>query len=159
MTKKGTDSGNDKDLLDELRLLASEVDPVPPEVTSFANLALQWRRMDAELAEVLSDSLLSPAFALARSGVSGARSVTFHAPELDIDVELHVEESGAIMLGQLAPPVSASIDAQRDDSSIVATVEADELGRFRIELGERGRIRLRIRRESQPLVETSWISI
>ena len=50
------------------------------------------------------------------------------------------------------------IEVQRDDSSLAATVQADELGRFRAELAKGGRIRLRVRREPPtPLVETSWI--
>jgi hypothetical protein len=47
----------------------------------------------------------------------------------------------------------------RGDGSVTATVEADELGRFRTELESGGRLRLRIRRESAPDVETSWIAI
>jgi hypothetical protein len=160
MTAKRGDDGNHEDLLAELRLLANEVDPVPAEVTSFADAALGWRRIDAELAELLSDSLLeSRSAAPTRSGVSRARSVTFRAPDLNIDVEVSDEDAGAILLGQLAPPATASIDVQRGDASIAATVEADAIGRFRIELSERGRIRLRVQRESQPPVETSWITI
>ena len=71
MTRKRPDSH--EDLLAELRLLANDVDPVPPEVTAFADAALGWRRIDAELAELLSDSLLeSRAAALTRSGVARA---------------------------------------------------------------------------------------
>lgn len=158
MTRKPTNSH--EDLLAELRLLANDVDPVPPEVTAFADAALGWRRIDAVLAELLSDSLLeSRAAALTRSGVARARSVTFAASDVEIGVEIRDEDSGVVMLGQLAPPAAASVDVQRGDSSIVATVEADALGRFRIELGEGGRIRLRLRRASQPPVETSWITI
>jgi hypothetical protein len=160
MTAKRGDDGNHEDLLAELRVLANEVDPVPAEVTSFADAALGWRRIDAELAELLSDSLLeSRATAVTRAGASRARSLSFRARDLQIDVEIRDEDPGVVMLGQLAPPASASIDVQRDDSSIVATVEADALGRFRIELGERGRIRLLVRRESQPPVETSWFGM
>jgi hypothetical protein len=158
MTQKPTSSHDD--LLAELRLLANDVDPVPPEVTAFADAALGWRRIDAELAELLSDSLLeSRAVALTRSSVARARSVSFATSDLQIDVEIRDEDSGVVILGQLAPPAAASIDVQRADTSIVATVEADALARFRIELGEGGRIRLRVRRASQPPVETSWITI
>jgi hypothetical protein len=158
MTRKPTNSH--EDLLAELRLLANDLDPVPPEVTAFADAALGWRRIDAELAELLSDSLLeSRAVALTRSSVARARSVSFATSDLQIDVEIRDEDSGIVILGQLAPPAAASIDVQRGDTSIVATVEADALGRFRIELGEGGRIRLRFRRVSQPPVETSWITI
>jgi hypothetical protein len=160
MTRESADDGNHEDLVHELRLLGRDVDPVPSEVTEFARAALGWRRIEAELAELLSDSLLeSRAAASARSGVARARSVSFSARDLQIDVEIRDEDSGIVMLGQLAPPAAASIDVEHDDSTILATVDVDELGRFRIELAEHGRIRLRVRRESQPPVETSWISI
>jgi hypothetical protein len=159
MTEKDANGGKHEDLLAELRLLGNDVDPVPAEVNAFADAALGWRRIDAELAELLSDSALESAAAVRTGGRSDARSLTFRASDLEIDVEVRDAEPGVILLAQLAPPAAASIDVQRDDSSIIATVEADSLGRFRIELAERGRIRLRIRRESQPPVETSWITV
>ena len=49
---------------------------------------------------------------------------------------------------------------QREDGSATVKAEADALGRFRAELADGGRIRLRIRREPPaPAVETSWIDI
>jgi hypothetical protein len=149
------------ELLEELRRLADEVDPVPPEVNAYARAALGWRRIDSELAELLSDSALDPQWAtLARSGVAQARSVTFRAEDLEIDLEIHDDASGLVLLGQLAPPVPASLEVQRDDASIPATAQADKLGRFRIALTEGGRIRLRVLREAPAgQVETSWIGI
>jgi hypothetical protein len=55
--------------------------------------------------------------------------------------------------------VRASINVQRDDGTTAASAEADALGRFRVELPERGRIRLQVIRDSEPAVETSWLSI
>ena len=63
-------------LLDELRRLARAVDPVPDEVTAYARAALGWRRVDAELAELLADSRLE-ALSSTRSGAETARSLTF----------------------------------------------------------------------------------
>jgi hypothetical protein len=147
-----------EELLRELRSLVDEVDPCPAEVTTFAKAAPGWRRIDAGLAELLSDSALEPASpALTRSGTVRARSMTFKAGELEIDLSIQDADPGLVLLGQLAPPARASVEVQRDDSSIAATAEADELGRFRIELAEGGRVRLRILRESPaPAVETSW---
>ena len=64
-------TGRDRseEVLRELRSLVDEVDPVPAEVTAFAKAALGWRRIDADLAELLSDSALEPeTAALTRSG-------------------------------------------------------------------------------------------
>jgi hypothetical protein len=128
-------------------------------VTAYAKAALGWRRLDAELAELLSDSALdSDRLAATRSGTT-ARALSFRSSDLEIDVEIQDAEPGALLLGQLAPPSRATIDVERHDGGAAATVTADELGRFRIELTEGGRVRLRVRRESRPDVETSWISV
>ena len=59
-------------LLADLRRLAGEVDDVPDEVTGYARAALDWRRIDAELAELLSDSRLDPVSAATRSVEGGS---------------------------------------------------------------------------------------
>ena len=159
MTGKGTDARGPEELLAELRRLVGRVDPVPVEATAFAQAALGWRRIDAELAELLVDSALeSEALALTRSGVARARSVTFRAPDLEIALEIQDTERGVLLVGQLAPPAPAAVEVQRDDSSLAASAEADSLGRFRVELAGGGRIRLLVRRQPPAaLVETSWI--
>ena len=160
MSDKAPTNGESERLLGELRLLAADVDPVPAQVTLFANAALDWRRMDAALAELLSDSLLEPeSVASVRSGVAKARAVTFRASDLDLDVEIQEADPGLVLLGQLDPPARAEVHVQRDDSSIAVTSEADELGRFRVELPAGGRVRILVRRAEAPPVETSWISI
>lgn len=158
MTETPGNGESRDELLEELRGLVNRIDPVPDDVTAFARASLGWRRIDAELAELLSDSALdSDALALTRG--ARVRTVTFRSENLDIDLEIHEADPDVRILGQLAPPATAKIDVQRDDASIAATVEADELGRFRIELAERGRIRLRVARESGPPVETSWLDV
>jgi hypothetical protein len=152
---------HDERILDDLRQLAREVDPVPDDVTAYAKAALGWRRIDAELAELLSDSALeSEALAGTRGGVARARVVSFRASDLELDVEIRQTDAGIVLLGQLAPGGPATIEVQRDDRSTAATLEADRLGRFRAELSEGGRIRMLVRREppASP-VETSWIDV
>jgi hypothetical protein len=143
------------ELIEELRRLAGGVDPVPSEVISYAKAAVGWRRIDAELAELLSDS---ERLAVARSGEK-SNLFSFRATDLEIDVEIRAVETGLLLLGQLAPRSRASIDVERDDGSDAQTVAADELGRFRVELVGGGRIRLRVQRDSHANVETSWISV
>jgi hypothetical protein len=148
--------GSDDPLLADLRRLANIVDPVPHEVTAYARAALGWRRIDAELAEVLEDSRLEVAGM--RSVVDATRSLTFRSSDLQVDVEVDESGDGSLLLGQLVPAVVAEVDVQRDDGTTLATASADELGRFRFELPAGGRIRLVVRREAPaPPVETSWI--
>jgi len=146
------------ELLAELRSVIDRVDPVPPEVTEFAQAALGWRRLDADLAELLADSALEAEAALARGGEG--RWLTFRADDLTIDVEVQADGDARTLLGQLAPPpATATIEVQAGDGDIAATAESDKLGRFRVTLAAGGRIRLRILREGAAPVETSWLSV
>jgi hypothetical protein len=151
---------DDERLLDELRALGRAVDPVPAEVESFAKAALGWRRIDAELAELLSDSALDREPAGVRSSLARTRSMTFQATGLELDLDVQPRDAGFVLLGQLAPPAPAVVEVQRDDTTIAATATTDDLGRFRLELDEGGRVRLLVRREPPaPLVETSWLTL
>jgi len=148
-----SDSGDG--LLEELRSVLRRTDPVPAEVTDFAQAALGWRRLDAELAELLEDSALaSESAALARGG--GPRSLTFRSDDLTIDVEL----GPGALLGQLSPPpAGATVELQDEEGAAVATTESDTLGRFRLELEGEGRRRLRVVRPDAVPVETSWFTL
>ena len=154
-----TDTDPNKDMEDELRNLFRRVDPVPQQVTEFAQAALGWRRLDTELAELLADSALdTDMVALARGGVG--RSLSFGGDDLTIDVEISSDGETHTLLGQLAPPpASATIEAQAGDGAPAGSVESDELGRFRLTLEGGGRVRLRIVRPDASPVETSWFTV
>jgi len=152
----------DEALVAELRDLFAHADPVPPLVTEMAKASLAWRRLDAELAELLSDSALeegSLTGARGRGG-GGVRSVSFRANSATIDLEIHFDGRDRTLLGQIAPPGSARIDIQTAERSTVTAVRSDDLGRFRAQLSAGGLIRLVIDDgESSPGIETSWIKI
>jgi hypothetical protein len=152
----------DELMMAELRAFLAEVDPVPPLVTETAKASLGWRRLDADLAELLSDSaLVEEPLALTRGSEAPARAVTFTAAGLTIDIEVHADEGGRILLGQLSPPLAGTIEIQRTDEPPVST-DADRLGRFRIRLAKGGPIRLRVLdadSAARPPVETSWITV
>jgi hypothetical protein len=147
------------DLLAELRSVIGRVDPVPPEVTEFAQAALGWRRLDADLAELLADSALeADSVALARGG--DGRWLTFRADDLTIDVEIQADGNARTLLGQLAPPpAAATVEMQSTGGTVVASAEGDQLGRFRLTLESDGHVRLRVLREGAAPVETSWFSV
>jgi hypothetical protein len=154
------DTDPDERLVGELRALFGELDPVPPLVVETAKASLGWRRLDADLAELLSDSaLVEEPFALARGGEATARAVTFSSSALTIDIEVHVDDLARTLLGQLSPPTAAGIEVQTTDEEIVSS-EADQLGRFRVRLATGGPIRLRVLGAAgNPPVETSWITV
>jgi hypothetical protein len=153
----------DGPLVAQLRAFVARADPVPALVVATAKAALGWRRLDADLAELLSDSALeagSPV--LVRGAGDDVRSLSFAAGELAIEVEVSADGPGRParrILGQLTPPGPASVAAQFDPAAgDSAAVDADRLGRFRLALPHAGRVRLRIERPSGAVVETSWFT-
>jgi hypothetical protein len=154
-------SAEDRDdaLLAELRRVASQADPVPPELLHQAREALTWLHVDAELAELLADSALERGEpALARS-TTGARLLAFasEASDTTIEIELLEEEGSRRLVGQLAPPGQAQVELQTEAG--VERTAADELGRFRFAHVPGGRFRLRVARDAVSAVVTSWISV
>ena len=129
----------DELLLGELSSLLDAVDPVPPEVDAAAKAILGWRRLDADLAELLADSAVdSDRLAGVRGeGDPSLRRLSFGGAPLELDLEVHTGSAAVTVLGQLAPGAAASIKVERltaDDEADEETVAADELGRFRLEL-------------------------
>jgi hypothetical protein len=152
----------DDELLEELREVIGKVDPPPTEVTEFAKAALGWRRLDAELAELLADSALETESASAVRSGDLARRLTFRTGDVSIDVEVRADGPVYRLLGQLAPPpAAATVEVQAGDGEIVASARCDSLGRFRLSLEVSGRIRIRVTRGDPPAValETSWFSL
>jgi hypothetical protein len=158
----GEDRDPDERLMSELRAFFAELDPVPPLVIEAAKASLGWRRLDADLAELLSDSALEEApFALARGSGSPVRAVTFSSDALTIDIEVHVDDQGHTLLGQLSPPAPVDLEVHTTAEEPLS-VRADQLGRFRVRLAAAGPIRLRIpsgEGRAGPPVETSWITL
>jgi hypothetical protein len=155
-------------LLDELRALAAKHDPVPPLVVETAKASLGWRRLDADLAELLTDSVLEDeALSAARGhGPAAIRSASFGVGVLTIDVDIEGEGAGRTIRGQIAPPTSAPVQVQAADEAIpLVETTADQLGRFRARLPEAGAVRLRIAiprtdvAEGPEWIETSWIPL
>jgi hypothetical protein len=149
-------------MMAELRAFLAEADPVPPLVVETAKASLGWRRLDADLAELLSDSaLVEEPIALSRGTEAPARSVTFSAAGLTIDIEVHPDDGGRTLLGALSPPLAGTVEIQRMGEAPVST-DADRLGRFRVRLPAGGPIRLRVlggEADARPPVETSWITV
>jgi hypothetical protein len=155
-------SNHEDDLLHGLRELFDRTDPPPPEVTEFARAAFGWRTIEADLAELLDDSALEAGLATAtRSGTTEARRLSFRGAELAIEVEVGPATAGSRrVMGLLVPaPGAVTIEVQELEGRILATIEADELGRFRLELPAAKRIRFRVLRAGAQPVESSWVSL
>ena len=150
-----TDHHTDDDLLDRLRGMFTQADPVPPLVLGAARDSYGWRTIDAELARLVADSLMATASVRG----SAARLLTYHAGDLTIEVEV-TEIAGRLrVLGQVVPPQAARMHADQQGSAggRVAEVSADALGRFVFGDLSPGPTRFRCARESGgPPVQTEW---
>ena len=76
---------------------------MPPELVQAATEAFSWRNIDAELAELVFDSLLDTDPATLVRSSPGRRLVSFQTPELTIDVEVTTTASGRDVMGQITP--------------------------------------------------------
>ncbi len=154
-------NGDDEMLERELSELLGRADPMPPTVLEAGRAALGWRRLDAELAELLADSALaSDEPSLARGTEVPLRSVTFGIGRRAIDLDVDERGAGRTLRGQLSPPVQVTIEVQRQDGMTLASVRADSFGRFVVELPSAGTIRLRLTGDPElGTIETAWITV
>ncbi len=148
----------DDALLDALRGLAQQEDPVPGEVVLAARSAFAYRRLDAELAELVRDTSDEVKELLAvRSPVAYARLLTFEASGTIIEVEVDAHAGQLRLLGQLVPAQPAAVEVRHTGGTLAVT--ADEVGRFRaVGIGP-GPLSLRCRLAGGQTVETSWVTV
>jgi len=144
----------------ELRRLAADQEPIPTELFQAALDAFSWRDIDAELAELVYDSLVDTDETSRVRGPSDQRLVSFAVGGITIDVEVTSAGPGRSVMGQIAPPQRATVDIRGPQDTV--TVEADELGRFQSVPVPPGPASLRLRPPpggDGPAIVTDWISL
>jgi len=133
---------------DELRQAAELFDPVPAQLKRAAIAAYTWRTIDAELAELVFDSLDQP---LAVRSSDQPRLLTFRSNDLVVEVELDARN----LVGRVSlPPVEVIVQHSGGE----VTVTADQLGRFTVRGLEPGPLRLRCRFDGDRSLVTDWIA-
>lgn len=148
---------DDDTLLADLGRVLRTGDPVPSDVTLAGRSAIIWRRMDADLAELLEDSATEGALAGTRGDATGWRALTFESPTgIAIEVEVVLEGAGRTMLGQLIPAAPGRVALRHGRTQTIST--ADEMGRFRFDGVPSGPVSLRVEHVDGP-VETGWVTI
>jgi hypothetical protein len=120
---------DDTDLEEELRRAVARLDGVPPPLFQAAVDSYTWRAVDAELAELVFDSVVDSGRAGAVRGPGQPRLLSFDADGLSIDVEVSGMGPARTLIGQIVPPQPASVEVRQGDE--VTALDADELGRFR----------------------------
>lgn len=154
------DEPDDDALENELRGLAARLEPVPDRLMQAAVDAYAWRTVDAELAELVFDSLTDREEAVVR-GAEEERVLSFRAADgLTIEVEVGAAGSGRRLIGQLVPPHRAVVEIRRPAG--VVRLESDDFGRFMADSLAEGPLSLRCRPASggtTPPVVTDWVTI
>ncbi|KOU61256.1 hypothetical protein ADK57_28215 [Streptomyces sp. MMG1533] len=145
----GPDEEFDDSLLQDLRLAAGILDPVPAELRQLAVEAYALHDLDARLAELTFDSLVDAI--PVRGATDPPRMLTFHTGDVTVDVE--VTSQG--LMGQVLPPQPASIEVLSGPRA-GAALEADDLGRFTSDLAPAGPFALRLRAGGEVVV-TEWL--
>lgn len=141
---------------DQLRALLSRADPVPPSVVAAAKGSLAWRTVDAELAELTSDSLVGTGPTL--RGAAIPRLLSFETPDVNLDVEIHATVGRARLLGQVAPPAAGTVALESPSGAQTAVV--DGTGAFSLEIDVPGPYRLRFEpAEGGPNVHSEWFAV
>jgi hypothetical protein len=148
-------SWDDEELLTALRQALSTRKAVPAEFVDTGKHAFAWRNIDAELAELTYDSLISAEDALsARAETASIRALTFTSARLTIELEV----VGDSLLGQIVPGQPAVITVQ-PKSGASTVVDVDDIGRFLMQPMPAGLFRLVCRTATGMETVTGWITL
>lgn len=141
---------DDDVLLDVLAETLDETEPLRRDlIEAVQSAAFTSRDLNAELADLVSDSALSGA------GVrddGGERLLSFAASAMTIDVDLTGDD---VVSGVIAPSLDVTATLETSDGLLPLAV--DDLGRFTTRTTSR-RLRVIIARRDQPRVVTEWMS-
>jgi hypothetical protein len=151
---------DDTQLEEELRQVAARIEPVPPRLLQAAIDAFAWRTIDADLAELIFDSLSDQHETALVRGSRQDRLLSFRAGGLTIEMEVTVAGSTRGLTGQIAPPQPATVEVRHAGGAV--TLQADELGCFSADSLLAGPVRLRCflaAASGRPPVVTDWVPI
>ncbi len=149
---------DDEALLERLRAVCEEVDPVPDLVVEAARAALTLRRLDAELAELVLDSADEPAGAIAvrAAGLADIRMLSFAAGPLSVELQVTERDGGRHLVAhvtgvELAAAVLETAAGRRDLDTDDGVLIAEHV--------PAGRVRFYLTTVHGAAYVTSWIHI
>lgn len=153
-------TGRDLELLDDLRGIATRLDPMPPTLVPAASAAFELRHLEAQHAALIADSLADQSLELVR-GISSTRLLTFEAPGLVIQLQVTGAGADRRLVGELTENggAASSYVVQVEHLGGVVDVEPDEHGRFMLATVPAGNLRLRVTGASSRSVITAWVSV
>jgi hypothetical protein len=148
----------DEVLLERLRAICEEVDPMPKLVIESARAAFSLRRLDAELAELVLDSAEEPAGAVAvrAAGLADIRMLTFEAGPLTVELQVTERDGGRHLVAQVTGVELAA--AVLETSAARRALETDD-GVLIAEHVPAGWVRFRLTTVAAAAYVTSWIHV
>ncbi|WP_051426019.1 hypothetical protein [Jiangella gansuensis] len=148
---------DDDQLLDRLREVVAATDPPPSRLVDAAKAGFAWRTVDAELADLVADSITEPTAAV--RAVEPPRLLTFSAGETVVVLEVIGVADARRVMGQILAPASATVEVRHAGGAV--SVDADADGRFRASPVPAGPISVtcRFADTDRPTVVTSWVTI
>jgi hypothetical protein len=149
-------SPSDDELLDQLRNIAAQTDPVPAPLLDAARLAFELRDLDTMLAELVHDSAVD-APAMAVRGGGAERMLSFAVRAVAVECQITARGSLRDLLGQLVGGRAEQMDVQV--TGAVTTVPVNDAGRFSVRGLPAGPFRLRCRLADGTGLVTSWAAL
>lgn len=148
----------DEVLLERLRAICGEVDPMPDLVVQAARAAFSLRRLDAELAELMLDSADEPAGAVAvrAAGLADIRMLSFAAGPLTVELQVTERDGARHLVAQVTGVELAA--AVLETSAGRRALETDD-GVLIAEHVPAGRARFRLTTVTGTAYVTSWIHL
>lgn len=150
----GTDQAN-QELFAGLSRIADQIDPVPELTYELGRAAFEFRRIDAELVELVLDSAVDRKSLAEVRGELNVRLLAFEAADLEVDLQVVRQAGRRSMLGQV---VGAVAQVRVETAEGVLTAAVDPHGRFQVDDMPAGRIRLQVDAGGAAYV-TSWVTV
>ena len=146
---------SDERIEQELQEAAQLLDPVPPHLVDAAIGAFTWRTIDADLAELVYDSLAEPVAAV-RSVAQQPRLLTFQTASLTIELEAEGHGENRRIVGRVIPAEPVTLEIRHSRGVVTASI--DTHGRFAAGALSAGPIQLRLQADRSPVV-TDWFNL
>jgi hypothetical protein len=146
---------NDDDLLDELRRVAAQTDPIPDQVLLAAAAAFDFRDPDAALAELVGDSATGIGYDMVRADRAGEQLLSYELDGARAELEVTGTGDGPVLTGQFIDADAESCELETGDGDR-RWIPVDEYGRFLLTEVPSGPARLRFRSPAGRAIVTPW---
>lgn len=156
MTDESENIEVDERLAAELSAFFARTDPVPPAVLAAAKTAIEFRDLDAQIAELLSDSVLEDK-ELAGVRGAGQRLLSFGIGKRYLEVDVSAVGDHRSLSGYVVPHEPGVLRVEGAQGSFEA--EVDDRGRFRVARVPRGPVRFSVHIPNRPVISTRWLAL